>query len=176
MSPSEPSSKIVIELRRPYAQLTLAVVFFAACAAALAHEASTNDRGVVINGLVHLERGGADVFYAVLAALSVGFVVLGLVALWGTSRLRQFRIVIGSKAVRVPPSPLWRPPHREIEIPLADVRAIETNPPNAPTWVTIVTAARRYPIQARVLPPDWPPRAVADAIAARLRAKARPEG
>jgi hypothetical protein len=54
------------------------MVFFAACAAVLAHEADTNDRGLIINRIIELSPSQATVFYWVLAGLSVLFVIGGL--------------------------------------------------------------------------------------------------
>lgn len=58
----------------------LVIVFFAICAAILANEALTNDRGLVLSGILRFSTNGASIFYAVLTALSVGFVGIGV---WG---------------------------------------------------------------------------------------------
>jgi hypothetical protein len=57
--------------------MIFAMVFFSACAAMMWHEATTTRRGVVIEEVIHLDRGQARTFFGVLAAMSIGFVVLG---------------------------------------------------------------------------------------------------
>jgi hypothetical protein len=65
---------------RPMGTL-LAMLFFGACAGFMFYLAVTNDRGLIINGLITLDPKGADVFYAVTGIVSALFVVLGLVSL-----------------------------------------------------------------------------------------------
>ena len=44
----------VIELKKPYASLAMGVLFFGGCGYFLFDRASTNDRGLIINGIIHL--------------------------------------------------------------------------------------------------------------------------
>jgi hypothetical protein len=92
----------VIELARPYGRFALGAVMFTGCALLLAHEAETNDRGLIINGIIHLDPGGADAFYAVLAALSTAFVVVAILGIRALHARKVFRVVIGKKAVTLP--------------------------------------------------------------------------
>jgi hypothetical protein len=62
----------IIPLRRPYRELVLGFVLFGAAAAYLFYRASTNDRGLILNGLIHLDPSGAGTFFVVLGLLSVG--------------------------------------------------------------------------------------------------------
>jgi hypothetical protein len=55
------------------------MVFFGAGVPVLFHEAMTNDRGLIIDGFINIDAGGATIFYYVLSWLAVGFVLLGLV-------------------------------------------------------------------------------------------------
>ena len=55
------------------------ILLFGAAAWFFIHEAVTNDRGLIINGLIHLGITGATVFYWVMASFSMGFVLLGLI-------------------------------------------------------------------------------------------------
>ncbi len=54
------------------------VLLFGAAAVFLFREAMTNDRGLIINGIITLDTGGATIFFYVLAGLSAGFVLLGI--------------------------------------------------------------------------------------------------
>ena len=58
--------------------LVLTVGFFGACTAILAHMAMTNDRGLILDAIIEMNAAHATIFYWVLACLSGGFVVLGL--------------------------------------------------------------------------------------------------
>jgi len=55
------------------------MVFFGAGDPVIFHEAMTNDRGLIIDGFINIDAGGATIFYYVLSWLAVGFVLLGLV-------------------------------------------------------------------------------------------------
>jgi hypothetical protein len=55
-------------------KIILCILFFGACAAVLAWKATTNDRGLVLNGIFTFSESGASIFYWVLSALSAGFV------------------------------------------------------------------------------------------------------
>jgi len=52
---------------------------FDACAIALGFEASSNDRGVIINGIIELDTEQATVFYWVLSSGGAAFVVTSCV-------------------------------------------------------------------------------------------------
>ena len=50
----------------------------------------------------HLDPGGADTFYAVLASLSAAFVVVAILGIRAIHARKVFRLVIGKKSVTVP--------------------------------------------------------------------------
>lgn len=54
-----------------------ACLFFAACAIGLSMEASTNDRGLVLNGIVHFDTEGATKFYWSVAGAGALMAVVG---------------------------------------------------------------------------------------------------
>ena len=87
-----------------------AIPFFGAGAALFAFELGTN-RGLIINGVVHLGVAGARVFYGVLAAVSIAFVVLGLLAIAGM-RGGRLAVELGEETIVTPGSTL-RPRRRE---------------------------------------------------------------
>lgn len=64
---------------KPWGML-LGVLFFGAIAVYAGYSAWTNDRGLIINGLIRLERGGATNFYWGMAAASAAFVAVALPA------------------------------------------------------------------------------------------------
>jgi hypothetical protein len=73
--------------------LLLCTVFFAACSVVLVQKAMHNDRGAVINRMIELDVQGATIFYLVLAALGIGFVLLGIAGMVkGMSAPRMVRL------------------------------------------------------------------------------------
>ena len=59
--------------------MALCILFFGACAAVLGWKALGNDSGVILNGVLTLSENGASIFYWILTALSLGFVVLAVI-------------------------------------------------------------------------------------------------
>ena len=66
--------------RTKASSLAFATAFFAVCAFAIAHEAQTNRRGLIIDGIIRLAPDGATLFYGAVAILSALLSVLGLVS------------------------------------------------------------------------------------------------
>jgi len=58
--------------------MLMCILFFALCAAVLGFKAVTNDRGLILNGIFTLSEQGASVFFWILTATSLAFVVMGL--------------------------------------------------------------------------------------------------
>lgn len=157
-----------IPLRRPYPELLLSAFFFAVCAAVLAHRAQTNDRGLILNGIIHFEPGGADVFYAVLAMLSGAFCALGVVGAARFAALKEFRIVLGPRSITLPSMHPLRGA-REVTVPLDRVESVELQPPAKPITLVIREDDRAHSIPQRWLTKGWPAEEVAGAIIARVR-------
>jgi hypothetical protein len=112
-----------------------AVPLFAAAAVFFAFRLDT-DRGLIINGLIHLGVGGARIFYGVLGLFSLAFVVLGI---FGIMSMRGGRLAIelGEETISMPGAPL-RPRPREFryaEISSATLRVI-----NKHEFLTLVDA------------------------------------
>jgi hypothetical protein len=86
------------------------IPLFGACAVFFAFKLDT-DRGLIINGLIHLGVTGARVFYGVLGAVSIAFVVAAII---GIAAMRGGRLAVelGDETIVLPGSPL-RPRPRE---------------------------------------------------------------
>jgi len=89
----------------------MAILFFAACAALFVYLAATNDRGLVINGIIHLDIDSARIFYVVLAALSFGMVAMGAFSMirLGSGTLH---VDIDDDSITLPGKPTRPRPHR----------------------------------------------------------------
>lgn len=60
--------------------MLLGVIFFGSGAALFGYKTATNDRGLIINGVIELGPTGATIFYAVLGVLSALFVLCAVFA------------------------------------------------------------------------------------------------
>ncbi|XXX73347.1 hypothetical protein WMF30_37480 [Sorangium sp. So ce134] len=170
MTPSDRAGDGTLEipLRRPYRELLLSALFFAACAAVLAHRAWTNDRGLILNGILHFERGGAGVFYAVLAILSGALCAMGLAGAARLAALKPFRILLGPRSITLPSMHPLRAA-REVTVPLDRVEAVEMQPPARPVALVIREGDRAHTVPQRWLTEGWSAQEVAGAIIARVR-------
>lgn len=81
--------------------MLLAALFFAACGAGLTNAALTNDRGLIINGIITLGPGGATIFYWVMVGACSVFVLGGL---WGIiiGLTSDRRLVLTETGIRAP--------------------------------------------------------------------------
>ncbi|WP_437574111.1 hypothetical protein [Sorangium sp. So ce887] len=170
MKPSDNAGGDTLEipLRRPYRELLLAGFFFAVCAAVLAHRARANDRGLILNGIIHLEHGGADIFYAALAILSGAMCALGFLGAARFAALKQFRILLGPRTITLPSMHPFRAA-REVTVLLDRIEAVEMQPPAKPLTLVIREDDRAHTIPQRWLTERWPAQEVAGAIIARVR-------
>ncbi len=161
---------LVIPLRKPYKQLVLAVLFFGACAAFMFHRANTNDRGLILNGILHFEPGGADIFYAVMGLLSFGFVVMGGLGIYNYSRLAPFQLVASEAAVKLPSG---RPTGiRMVELRFDEIESISIFPPGGEAKAVVVrTFDGMHSVAANWLPPGWTPGTLAAELVARMRVR-----
>lgn len=94
--------KIIDHPYKPKAwAMALACLFFTVIAVLMVREAMTNDRGLVLNGILHFSEGGATIFYWCIAALSALFVAVGVAAL-SASLLGSHRLVLTNTGVSAP--------------------------------------------------------------------------
>jgi len=113
--------------------MLLAAVLFTAGAGFLVYLAGRG-RGLVINGLVHLDPGDARVVYLVLAGLSMGLVMLGLAGAW-RQRGSRLAVEVDDRTITVPGS-LFQPAAKIIAF--ADVTAILEQEINGQVFMTLV--------------------------------------
>ncbi len=108
-----------LEYRYKAKPLTMiaALVFFGACATGMGLEALTNDRGLILNGIIHLGVAGATWFYWGVAAASAIFVVGALIAL-ASSIGNPMSVLLTSQEIAAPRNGFSR---KRIAIPLPDI-------------------------------------------------------
>src|SRR5688500_3435530 len=98
-------------------------LFFGICAAVLGAKADSNDRGLIINGIIELGVEGATITYWVLTALSIGFVVM-------SGALMVIRVG-GSQVVALTGDSLISPKSRwskeEVSVEYRDIQQLSTS-------------------------------------------------
>ncbi|MDI3285370.1 hypothetical protein [Polyangium sp. 15x6] len=165
---SEP--KIQIPLRKPYGQLVPGFVLFGACAAFFFHRSSVNDRGLILNGILHFDPDGADAFYAVLGVLSVGMSVMALLGIVRFLQIETFELVLSAKSLSLP---VGRPMSmRVITVPVRDIVSVGLQPPGRPKSIVVQVQDNVYWIPGSWLPKEWTVQDLNAALVERLR---RPE-
>ncbi len=167
---NDQAGPVTIELVRPYGRFALITVMFGGAAAFLAHRASTNDRGLVINGIIHLGPSSADVFYAVLAILSVGFVAIGLLALRAFHARKTLRVVIGKTQVTMPGRfRAWEGFQEDVTLRYEDLLSIAVGP----QFLRILRRDGQSLFLAKhFVPEGWTLRSLADRIMGQARTRA----
>ncbi len=95
------------ETRYPYqpkiVTFLLVIAMFGSCASFFIYQAINNEVGLIINGLLELSQNGATIFYGVLAALSLGFVLIGLLSMFKRFTTKR-EIVVGDTSISSPKS------------------------------------------------------------------------
>jgi hypothetical protein len=113
-----------ILLEYPYkakpASMLAGIAFFGACAVVGVSLAVTNDRGLILNGIFRFSANGATIFYWCLAAASMLFVLVAILAL--TMNLTTPRFVrLTSSELSFPPYGFARQP---VVIALSDITQV----------------------------------------------------
>jgi hypothetical protein len=136
------------EYRPKWTMIVLCTAFFGLCTAVLGVKAARNDRGAIINGIIELGPDGASAFYWVLAALSGGFVVVGVFLAHHRFTFHQ-RVVIGPDSLTVP-ARRWS--GEEKEIAYRDVRSLSEWSVSGQRFLYVMHVGGKYTITASMLP------------------------
>lgn len=120
--------------------MVLCALFFAVCAIVLFWFALTNDRGLVINGLIHMGPNSARVFLGVLCAASVGSVVAAFAAILAYQG-KTHEVVVDDTSLSTP-GPIWRLSATRT-VQFADVTMVREQHINGQHFITLVTPARK---------------------------------
>ena len=123
-------------------------LFFALCAVGLGEKASTNDRGLILEGIFHLSPWAATVFYWVLTAFSALFVLASLLLAIKRVTSNQF-LQLEHDAVIVPHGFLLK---KSARVPYASIAGISEMNVKRQRSLRLFTPDRKYAISASMLP------------------------
>ncbi len=122
-------------------------MFFLACAL-VAWWAALQDRGVVIDGFIHLGPGAARVFFGVLTVLSLGFVALAVLVLIRARTPRE--VVLDDDQITIPA--LYIRTAGATKIQFADIVRVREQWVGRHQFLTIYTRTSKHHITANYLP------------------------
>jgi hypothetical protein len=142
------STKQEYQYRPTWTLIVSVAAFFGLAAVVLSSAAMENDRGLIINGIIHLDPEGATVFYWALTACSAGFVVIAAFLARHRFVFRQ-RLAFGSTGLIVPAS-RWS--QEEKEIAYRDISALSEAKISGQRFLYITHSEGKYTINASMLP------------------------
>ncbi|PWU19109.1 MAG: hypothetical protein C5B50_07385 [Verrucomicrobia bacterium] len=125
-------------------------IFFAICAVALAYAATTNDRGLNLEGIVEFSAQGASVFYWILAGGSALFVVADV--LLAAMRMTTERyLVVETDAIVLPPTLLRSNPRH---VPYCSISGVSEIKVKGQKFLRLRTSSHKYDIGASLMPTE----------------------
>ncbi len=136
------------DYRPKWTMIVLCALFFGACALILGAKADGNDRGLIINGIIELSARSATVFYWVLAALSIGFVVAAGFLAFIRLTVHQ-RITLGETSITIPRS-RWS--GEETVVTFGDIIDLSSSEVSGQRFLTIVDNGGKFTLTASMLP------------------------
>jgi len=156
-------------LEYPYAakprSILLAIGFFVACAAVFVRAAATNDRGLIIEGLITLSTPRATIAYWCMAAVSMVFVAAGAAGLM--SNRRGPRVVrLTATELQAPKSAFARQP---TVVRLDDVRGVALREIHRQRMLTVAHSGGSLTITQSMLPGRAEFDALSEALHSRLQ-------
>lgn len=128
--------------------MVLVCGFFGVCAYFLGHEAMHNDRGLILNGVIHFSRNGATIFYwcmALICAVATVAGIMGLIAAFGS----EHQLTLTATELSAPRSVLSREP---TVVRLADILNVELQLVRKERYLKIVHSGGNLTISESYLP------------------------
>ncbi len=130
------------------ATMAFATVFFAVCTAILFNSAQTNDRGLIIDGLITLDTGQATLFFGALLTASAAMTVGGLFGIV-MGMISTQTLTMDDKALRMPKSGLS---HKIVSIAYGDIVKMTMVQVKSQRFLTIEHRGGKVSISRSMLP------------------------
>ena len=139
-------------LRYPYKpgplRMLLVILFFGASGYFVIHEAQTNTRGLILNGIIELSPDNATLFYWGLTVFS-GLFVLG--GIWGlVASFASSKELILTETTLTAPGSMWSR-HPKI-VRVSDIRHLETQQIQRQRLLYVYHPGGKLAISASLLP------------------------
>ncbi|AEG92493.1 hypothetical protein [Ramlibacter tataouinensis] len=161
-------------LKHPYRPkpwtMALASAFFGAIAFFMGREAMLNDRGLVINRLIHLGPDGATLFYWCIAATGAAFVAVGVPA-FIMGLVSSHHVTVTATEISAPRFGFSR---AATVVKLADVRHVTLQAVQKQRFLNVIHANGKLTITESFLPNRAAFEELCSAIASRV--PVRPQG
>ncbi len=157
--------KITVELTRPYWALAFGAIVCTGLGGWGIWMAETNQRGLIINGIIPMSPDAADVLYGVLGAFLLAVGVLGFLQMVRLSVRRELRLVLDARAVSFPHVSILG--IKDVRLGYGEITRVGTGAASRQGYVFIDSIHGKKTLGERFLPRGWPPTVVAETILKR---------
>lgn len=123
--------------------MLLCGLFFGVCAAVLGHKASTNTRGLILNGIIEFSPADASTFYWVLTALSILFILAAGWTIFTTLVHGVPDVVLTDDAISFPAG---FPTKRPFRLSYSDITGLSQSEVNGQRFLMLHTATKKHHI------------------------------
>ena len=121
--------------------MLLCGLFFGVCAAVLGHKASTNTRGLILNGIIEFDPSGASIFYWVLTVFSFLFVLAAGWTIVTTLVHGVPDVVLTDDAISFPAGfPVKRP----FRLPYSEITGLSRSEVSGQRFLMLHTATKKH--------------------------------
>lgn len=148
--PSPTTRRYVLELG--WGRVILAILLFGGAFLFFAHRVMTNDRGLIINGILEFGTRNATIVYGLLAACSAAFVLAGFL---GILRLSggKLEILVTEESITLPGA-IWR--RSSTNIPWRDITDVRLETISGQEMLRIESRAGKAAIvKSHLTERDW---------------------
>jgi hypothetical protein len=121
--------------------MLLCGLFFGVCAAVLGHKASTNTRGLILNGVIELDPSSASIFYWVLTVVSLLFVFVTGWTIVTTLVHGVPDVVLTDDAISFP---VGFPVKRPFRLPYSEITGLSRSEVSGQRFLMLHTATKKH--------------------------------
>lgn len=144
--------------------MILAGLFFLLCAIVLFYRAASNDSGLILNGIIHMDEGSATIFYYVLTGLAAIMAAGGVFGFVISLRGPRF-VVLDDTSVEIPGNAGMKP----VRIAYNAITGLQPGGAHKQRWIYVVHTGGRQAIMSSMLANAAQLDEIANQLAARMR-------